>query len=263
MSETKRCKGCLDIKELNEFQKHANSAEGRLGFCKNCMSAFLRKKERLEDQTTEKVCKTCNLSKPLSAYSLACKNKGGYNVHCSTCYRKKWRDDGSVVKAKLEAFENNTIKCNGCNILKQLDEYNKDPKGFGGYKSKCKTCLVQQKKVYTRYKRATDDMYRLQANLRRRVSNAIQNNRQGKAVKSAHTMELVGCPIPFLVEYIEKQFVEGMSWSNYGKWHIDHIKPCASFDLAEEEQQKQCFHYTNLQPLWAEDNLKKGKKLDW
>jgi len=52
-----------------------------------------------------------------------------------------------------------------------------------------------------------------------------------------------------------------MTWSNYGKgWHIDHIKPCASFDLSNPEQQKICFHYTNLQPLWAIDNIKKGAK---
>jgi hypothetical protein len=50
-----------------------------------------------------------------------------------------------------------------------------------------------------------------------------------------------------------------MSWSNYGKWHVDHIKSCASFDLSKEDEQRKCFHYTNLQPLWAEENLSKGK----
>ena len=51
-----------------------------------------------------------------------------------------------------------------------------------------------------------------------------------------------------------------MSWGNYGKWHVDHIRPCASFNLVNEEEQKKCFHYTNLQPLWAKDNLSKGSK---
>jgi HNH endonuclease. len=53
-----------------------------------------------------------------------------------------------------------------------------------------------------------------------------------------------------------------MSWDNYGRdgWHIDHIRPCASFDLTDPEQQRQCFHYTNLQPLWAADNIRKGAK---
>ena len=63
--------------------------------------------------------------------------------------------------------------------------------------------------------------------------------------------------------HLENQFVDGMNWNNYGKngWHIDHIKPCASFDLTDPKQQKICFHYTNLQPLWAIDNLIKHSKL--
>ena len=52
-----------------------------------------------------------------------------------------------------------------------------------------------------------------------------------------------------------------MNWNNIGKWHIDHIKPCKSFDLTKSDEQKKCFHYTNLQPLWALDNIKKGAKI--
>jgi hypothetical protein len=54
-----------------------------------------------------------------------------------------------------------------------------------------------------------------------------------------------------------------MSWKNYGKWHIDHIRPCSSFDLSDPQQQRTCFNYSNLQPLWAKDNLNKSNKLDW
>ena len=71
--------------------------------------------------------------------------------------------------------------------------------------------------------------------------------------KSKSSIELLGCNVDFLKEYIESKFTSGMSWDNRGihGWHIDHILPCASFDLSDPEQQKQCFHYTNLQPLWA------------
>ena len=79
--------------------------------------------------------------------------------------------------------------------------------------------------------------------------------------KHGTTIKLLGCNINELRFYLEGKFIDGMSWDNYGEWHIDHIRPCASFDLTDPEQQKKCFHYTNLQPLWAEDNLSKGDKI--
>lgn len=67
------------------------------------------------------------------------------------------------------------------------------------------------------------------------------------------TENLIGCNMLFFMEYISNQFIDGMNWDNYGKkgWHLDHIKPCNSFDLTNKEEQKQCFHYSNIQPLWA------------
>lgn len=84
------------------------------------------------------------------------------------------------------------------------------------------------------------------------------------AKKSQTTVKYLGCTIAELMTYLENQFQEGMSWDNHGLygWHIDHIRPCASFDLTDKKQAKQCFHHTNLQPLWAEDNLRKGAKWD-
>lgn len=73
-------------------------------------------------------------------------------------------------------------------------------------------------------------------------------------------MELTGCSKDDLYSHLESKFTEGMNWDNYGKWHIDHIKPCVSFDLTDTEEQKKCFHWTNLQPLWAIDNMRKGAK---
>jgi hypothetical protein len=78
--------------------------------------------------------------------------------------------------------------------------------------------------------------------------------------KSARTMKLVGCSIEELKNYLKKQFVAGMSWKNHGKWHVDHIRPCITFDLSKPNEQRKCFHYTNLQPLWAIDNLEKKDK---
>ena len=91
-----------------------------------------------------------------------------------------------------------------------------------------------------------------------------QHKRVGRALrgiaKSNHTLEMIGCSAIELKDYIESKFQDGMSWENYGRegWHIDHIRPCASFDLSDPKQQEECFHYENLQPLWAKDNLSKG-----
>ena len=76
-------------------------------------------------------------------------------------------------------------------------------------------------------------------------------------------MDLVGCDINYLRKHLEKQFEPLMSWDSYGKWHVDHIIPVTKFDLTDPEQQKICFHYTNLQPLWGEENMKKSDKLNY
>lgn len=80
--------------------------------------------------------------------------------------------------------------------------------------------------------------------------------------KTSTTLDLIGCDTEELRRHLESQFTKGMNWNNYGinGWHVDHIEPCASFDLTDEDQQKKCFHYTNLQPLWAKDNLRKSNK---
>ncbi len=80
--------------------------------------------------------------------------------------------------------------------------------------------------------------------------------------KSDTTKALLGAPISVVRSHLEEKFSNGMSWDNYGEWHVDHIKPCASFDLSIPEQQLACFHYTNLQPLWAKENMRKGATLD-
>ena len=80
-------------------------------------------------------------------------------------------------------------------------------------------------------------------------------------VKDNKTVELLGCSIKQLKNHLEKKFTNGMSWSNYGKWHIDHIRPCASFNLRKESEQYKCFNYTNLQPLWAKENQSKNCKI--
>ncbi len=110
--------------------------------------------------------------------------------------------------------------------------------------------------------RKNDINYMIMNKQRGRIAHIIKH--QG-TIKADKTIKLIGCSIDELKIHLEKQFEEGMNWKNYGKngWHIDHIIPCSIFNLNEEEQQRICFHYTNLQPLWAEDNLKKCAKVEY
>jgi len=106
-----------------------------------------------------------------------------------------------------------------------------------------------------------DGLYREKARLRNNLSRRIIKALRGKIKKSKSTMQLIGCTIKELKQHLENQFKEGMDWNNYGKWHIDHIIPCARFNLDNEKEQQNCFHYANLQPMWAIDNLRKNDKI--
>jgi hypothetical protein len=114
--------------------------------------------------------------------------------------------------------------------------------------------------IYVRNKRRTDVLFRLTSNLRGRINRFVRR-RDGRS----STRELIGCSPQKLKVYLEALFLPGMSWDNYGSgdtcWHIDHIIPCCSFNLMDPDDQKRCFNYTNLQPLWARDNMKKHNKV--
>mgnify|MGYP005749717039 CR=1 FL=1 len=181
--------------------------------------------------------------------------------------------------------------CGKCDTWKELKDYGKSKPKWDGLHSMCKVCdraagkarhkklmsteagrererarkrKVQRKSIangnlnaYYRKRRREDPAFAVKCRLRARLQRALKA--QG-VQKTTATMTLCGCTLEFLKGYLEKQFVHGMTWENKDLWHIDHIRPCCSFDLTDVEQQKQCFHYTNLQPLFAKDNRIKGGK---
>jgi len=102
------------------------------------------------------------------------------------------------------------------------------------------------------------DHIRIDRALRSRLNNAIKDGN-----KSAKSIELFGASPLQIKAHLESQFTEGMSWDNYGEWHIDHIIPCAFFDMTKPSHQKVCFNWQNLQPLWAEENRSKSDKIPW
>lgn len=115
--------------------------------------------------------------------------------------------------------------------------------------------IVERVVKRARERRATDPEFRLRHNIRSRIGMALRGKR-----KSGSAIALLGCTVEDAKRHIEAQFLPGMSWENWGEWHVDHIRPLASFDLADPDQLARACHFTNLQPLWALDNLTKGAR---
>ena len=127
------------------------------------------------------------------------------------------------------------------------------------YYAENKEKILAQKKGYKREKYKNDPNFKMRTLLRNRLRKVLKGN-----TKTGPTMKLVGCTVAELWLHIEGLFEPGMTRENNGNgegfWHLDHKIPCCSFDFSDPEQQKICFHYTNLQPLWCKDNLAKGAK---
>ena len=131
------------------------------------------------------------------------------------------------------------------------------------YRRENRRKINARQSAYNRRRRTEDEQFRIALKLRGSVNDRIK--RWG-ATKGDRSWALIGCSVEWLKVHIESLWQPGMSWDNHGvwkcegppKWHLDHIRPVASFDLTNPEEQKRCFHWTNLQPLWAEENLAKG-----
>lgn len=106
---------------------------------------------------------------------------------------------------------------------------------------------IEKGKIRKRIRRSIDLNFRITCSVRNRISYLVRNN-----IKSKKTISLLGCSMQEFIQYLESKFLPEMSWKNYGTcWEIDHIIPCASFDLSNKFEQWKCFHYQNLQPLFV------------
>jgi hypothetical protein len=112
------------------------------------------------------------------------------------------------------------------------------------------------KNAYYRNRKQSDPAFAMLARLRRRINNLVSGSD-----KSCTTAELIGCSHDAFARHIESLFTDGMTWENRRDWHIDHIIPCAAFDMNDPQQQRQCFHYSNMRPLWAYENQRKGASM--
>jgi hypothetical protein len=164
-------------------------------------------------------------------------------------FHERSKEAGRKSQAKRRASDKDTTKLWKEKNKEKIVAYNKI------YGQKNRNKLNKKACETNKIRRKNDSTFALMRRERVRVYDVLKGIR-----KAAKTETLLGCSYDFFRGYIEGKFVENMGWHNMGEWHIDHIQPLCSFDLNDVEQQKQAFHYTNQQPLWAMDNLKKGAK---
>lgn len=209
-----------------------------------------------------KVCRKCQEDKLLSEFPRSKRYKSGYLARCKCCVNaaaKEYRESNKsqVAASRKKYYEENIDKLrtqkreNSKKFRKDKAEYDKL------YRKENKTKIAANKKRWET-KQKHNPIFKIKRNLRRRVHHALKGENKSQA-----TFDLIGCSPEEFKSHIESQWEAGMSWDNYGTrgWHIDHIKPCHTFDLSCPEQQKECFHFSNQRPLWATDNLTRPKNL--
>jgi hypothetical protein len=189
-----------------------------------------------------KVCKFCN---NIFYRNNENNRSWGKKKYCSKHCTNKAHRHTTKYKETAQLYEKSDMK------KKVLRRYLLSEKG--GANSR------KYQREYAKLRRMTDVQFRLKSVLSKRIRTALQFAGIKKEVR---TMKLIGCTIEELKQHLESLFQQGMNWENYGfnGWHIDHIIPCAAFDLQCPLQRKICFWYRNLQPLWAEDNRIKSAK---
>jgi len=187
---------------------------------------------------TKKVCTKCNIEKDLSFFPKDKNRKDGYYVTCKSCRKLKYESNKEIIKDKSKKYYHINKEKNYEKILNRNREWRKN------------------NSKYTTERKKIDPIFKITINLRRRLKRYLSFN---YITKRNTTSELIGCSPEILRRHIEKKFTEGMSWDKIGNQiHIDHIIPLSS--AKTEEDLKKLSHYTNLQPLWAKDNLIKGNK---
>ncbi len=191
-----------------------------------------------------KRCGSCKEFKSLDSF---CKNKrckDGHHYSCRECVKKSCLTE--EYKEKSRAYYHSHRK----HRPRKTSESSKAKKADYDaiYRKQNEEKIRKQKRDWELLHK-DNPVFKIKRNLRRRIHHLV------KGQKSDSTFNLIGCSAEEFKKHIESQFSEGMSWENYGEWHIDHIIECFRFDLTDPENQRKCFHYTNQRPLWKKDNL--------
>lgn len=243
MAETKVCSVCKIDKAKSEYHKSNTETTGVQAKCKLCTSEY-KKKRYWDNHEIELAKMTKSRLKPENVTQ----RKGYYKekkIEYQNRYKKYMKDDSK--KGKKNEISRKRHAENRDKINVQKKEYRKTDQ----YKKRLSERHQQRKK--------TDIQYNIKRRLRFRLRH-ILDVLGSKNYKSKSATKLIGCDVEFLKNHIESLFVDGMCWERFNEIQIDHKKPCAKFDLSIQEEQEKCFHWSNLQPLWAVDNRIKGAK---
>jgi len=235
-----------------------------------------------------RVCKQCGIEKPLTEFHESKVHRGGRKPMCGSCYNWNHRSEKNkqIELEWRDLFNKGLKKCACCHKVLELEKFPAKINSRDGRKSYCYECQrikVLDRSRETEVKRKKKERESTPEFLEHlheyRKTSLVYNSPEKKAERifrgrvrdllwSCNTKrlikydELLGCTYEFLRQYIESLFQNGMNWDNNGrgedKWHLDHIIPCAAFILTNIEQQKKCFHFSNLQPMWEPENLRKS-----
>lgn len=265
----------------DNFSNHKGQPDGFCKQCKMCVKAYkaryyAKNKKKVNAKTLEnyykkhpkvikevlpdgyKRCSVCREVKTSDKFGNSTKSTDGLRSSCKECRREKeYLANLERIKTKREKY----YIQNREHHLKRTKEYKENNKEwyrqYGKEYYQENMARIKETSRKNLYRRVQEDNgFKILQRCRKRLWDAVKGN-----VKSARTIELIGCSTDELADHLEKQFTDGMTWENYGEWHVDHIRPCASFDFTQPEQQRECFNYNNLQPLWAEENRAKSDKI--
>lgn len=188
-----------------------------------------------------KICPSCGVEKDESSFRKRSDRPGGVGYHCKECACDKSKNHYQHNIETRKKYSREYRKLNVEETRERVSQWFLDHPGYAN---------DWKNKAY-----ATDPDFHVRSILRSRFLGALK---RAGAEKNNSAIDLLGCPVWHLWAHFDFLFKPGMTRANHGSvWEVDHIKPCAKFDLTDPEQQKACFHWTNLQPLFIEENRKK------
>ena len=242
----KTCTKCKAQKVFFEFSKNKAQKDGYHSQCKSCAKEYLKQyiennKEKIKEK--EKQYREKNKEKEKERNKKYIKNNKNKIKEYRKEYAKKYykKNKEKIIEYNKDYRKNNKEK------FKEL---------YKKYRKNNKEKFKDYHKEYVTNRRKIDPLFKLSHNIRNLINKSIKNK---GFTKRSQTYKILGCTYEEFKIHLENQFTDGMTWENQGKWHLDHIYPVS---LAKNEEELiKLNHYTNFQPLWAEDNLKKSNKI--